>query len=746
MKNIYRAISVFLLIVSFYGKTWSAHIIGGEMTYVCEGEDPANPGSNIYTVTMKVYRDCQGGGANFDSAPGAFTQASISVFEGNSPVPFIPAIYLDPPIETTIDPDAGNPCLIIPPNVCVEEGVYTFTVSLPISTESYHLVYQRCCRNNTISNIINPGESGATYTVELTPMAQAECNISPVFNDFPPVVICVNEPLVFDHSAFDADGDQLVYEFCSPLLGGSINNVAPDPDGAPPFDDVTFVLPEFNALNPLAGSPVVTIDPLTGIISGTPDIQGQLVVGICVKEFRNGELLSVIQRDFQFNVTYCEPTVHAVLDGVNADGIYEFHSCVDSTISIVNESTDEQFIQEYLWEFDIPDNLPLTFDTRDITVTFPGPGFYTGTMILNPGFDCSDTSLIEVTISPPINADFEFDYDTCVAGPVDFTDLTVLGDAVIEEWLWNFGDTETSAEPNPSHQYEEPGVHTVTLLVTDEIGCTDIVTHQVNWYPVPPVIIIEPTSFVGCPPAEITFENLSTPIDETYDIFWDFGDGGTATDISPIYTFETPGLFDINIEIVSPIGCETSRRFIDWISIDSLPVADFAYDDTLEYSNFNPTVVFTDQSIRAAGWDWTFGDFGSTILQNPTYTFPDTGLMAVELIVTHLYGCRDTIVKYVDIVPKITYFMPNAFTPNQDAKNELFMAGGIFRGIRDYDMKIINRWGEIIFESSDPTVGWNGRKSNTGHMSQNGVYVYMIRFTGPRGTPHQYKGFATLIR
>jgi gliding motility-associated-like protein len=90
--------------------------------------------------------------------------------------------------------------------------------------------------------------------------------------------------------------------------------------------------------------------------------------------------------------------------------------------------------------------------------------------------------------------------------------------------------------------------------------------------------------------------------------------------------------------------------------------------------------------------------------------------------------------------------MPNAFTPNEDAKNELFMGGGIFRGIREYDMKIVNRWGEVIFESSDPNYGWNGRKNNSGRMSQNGVYMYMVQFTGPRGAPHEYRGFATLIR
>jgi gliding motility-associated-like protein len=746
MNKIYQAILVILILFAFVEKNWALHIIGGEMTYVCVGEDPANPGSKLYIITMKVYRDCFGSGAGFDSAPGSGTTATVSVFKGNSANAFIPTIFLNPPVITSIDPSMdNNPCLIIPANVCVEEGVYTFQVSLPVETESYHLVYQRCCRNQTISNIMNPDDAGSTYTVEITPKAQDECNTSPVYNNLPPVVICVNEPMSIDHSAFDADGDQLVYEFCSPLLGGSTNNVAPNPDSSPPFNNVAFLLPDYNTLNPLGVNTNINIDINTGLITGTPLVQGQFVVGVCVKEYRDGELLSVVQRDFQFNVAFCEPTVVADLGGVNAGDTFEYFSCVDSTIAFTNESTDEQFIEEYIWEFDIPGNNPLSFSERDVTVTFPGPGFYLGTMIINPGTDCSDTANIEVTIAPPINADFVSEYDTCVAGPVDFTDITLLGGVIVYDWQWDFDDGNESTEQNPTHQYEEPGLRNIQLIVTDEIGCKDTIEHFVNWYPVPPLIIVEPSSFVGCPPAEISFINLSTPIDETYEIFWDFGDGGTASAISPIYTFNTPGLFDVNIEITSPIGCFTSSVFRDWISIDSMPVADFTYSPE-QSSNFDPTVEFTNKSERAVGWDWTFDQFGSTILKDPIYTFPDTGRMEVELVVTHLYGCQDTIVKIIDVEPKVTFFMPNAFTPNQDSKNELFMGGGIFRGIRDYDMKIINRWGGVVFESSDPSYGWNGREHNTGRISQNGVYVYIVRFTGPRGKTHEYKGFATLIR
>ena len=726
------------------------HIIGGEIFYECLGIDPANPNNKLYRIIIKIYRDCAGGGQDFDSLPGA-SVGTITVYEGDNTTPYIETVFMPQPSVTMLEPSAGNPCLIVPPNLCVQEGIYELEISLPISTESYHITYQRCCRNSTISNIYNPDETGATFTVELTAKAQEVCNSTPVFNNFPPIVICVDQALNFDHSATDAEGDQLVYEFCSPLKGGGLYGAAtapdgiyPNPDVPPPYEGVDFVLPTYSPLAPLGGSPVVNIDDFTGLITGTPTVQGQFVVGICVKEYRDGELLSSIQRDFQFNVSYCEPTVVAELAGDPIDEVYHYLSCSDSTFEFVNESFQSSFIEEYLWQFEV-NGTTWSYDSPNVTVTFPGPGLYSGQMILNPGTQCSDTADVEVLVAAPITADFSFEYDTCVAGPVVFTDLSATQNGFIEAWNWQFGDGNVSSEIDPEHLYQDPGLWDVNLSVTDDLGCEASITQSVNWYPAPPIIIIEPSSFVGCPPAEIYFSNLSSPIDSTYDIVWDFGDGGISGDISPTYVYQEPGVYDISIEITSPIGCYTDRKFSQWISIDSMPVADFTFSPD-QSSNFDPEVSFTDQSKRAVYWNWQFDEYFSTIGPNPVYTFPDTGLMEVQLVITHLYGCVDSITKYVDIEPIITYFLPNAFTPNDDSKNEFFRGGGFFRGIRDFDMKVLNRWGEVIFTANDPHTGWNGRKQNSGKPAPNGVYVYLIRFTGPRGQAHEYQGFITLIR
>ena len=188
------------------------------MYYECLGNDR-------YRVTMVVYRDCQSaGGAQFDSAPNSLL-GTVTVYRDDSNSPYIRTITLPEPEISPVSPEINNPCLIIPPNVCVEKGVYTFDVTLPNSDFSYQIVYQRCCRNNTITNIRFPGETGATYTIELTPEAQDICNNSIQFNNFPPIVICNQEPLVFEHSAFDPDNDtstSIKYSFCTPYEGGGL--------------------------------------------------------------------------------------------------------------------------------------------------------------------------------------------------------------------------------------------------------------------------------------------------------------------------------------------------------------------------------------------------------------------------------------------------------------------------------------------------------------------------------------------
>ncbi|MCI5083510.1 MAG: PKD domain-containing protein [Saprospiraceae bacterium] len=743
-------ILIFLL-TGIFSQLQARHIIGGEITYECLGNDQ-------YEFTLLIYRDCNCTDcAEFDPF------AAIAVYncdEDSDCGSFGQADYftrLDVPLlEINNVAEPTYPCLV-PPDVCVQEGLYRFTLTLPNSPQSYHVSYQRCCRNVTINNIIGPESSGATYTVAVTPEAQDLCNSSPEFNEFPPIVICADTPLEFDHSATDPDGDQLVYSFCAPLDGGgnilvepgvyTCDGAIPTPACPPPYNNVNFIVPNYSADQPMGGAPLVTIDPNTGLITGTPNILGQFVVGVCVQEFRNGQLLGEIRRDFQFNVASCDPTVVADIDAdeVVGEQQYVVNTCGNSIVTFENESFQERFIEQFEWSFDINGTIVTESEEWNATIEFPGEGTYEGQLILNPGTNCGDTAQIFVNVFPEVIADFSYVYDTCVAGPVDFTDLSSTGACCLTEWDWSFGDGNNTDAQNPSHVYMEPGNIPVTLTVTDTNSCVDSYTQTIEYFPVPSLIIIAPSSFIGCTPAEIFFDNLSFPIDSTYDITWDFGDGGFSTAISPTHIFEIPGNYTVTVDITSPIGCQTDTIFPGLIDILPSPTAGFDFTPN-EPSSLQPEVVFTDQSQDAASWFWDFDTGATSILTNPTYVFPDTGMYEVAQIVTHPSGCQDTLIQVIDVIPEVRYNLPNAFTPNNDSTNDIFKGVGILDGATNFRMTIWNRWGELVFETTDPDIGWNGLKNNTGQPSPNGVYPVVVNFIGPRGEKFEYKGVATLIR
>ena len=742
----------FLLALLFAMPVNAAHIIGGVITYECLG-------NGNYRFTMKIYRDCAGGGARFDSDPMAPFIGTVTIYEGNSNIP-MDIVNLPPPVITDVEPNISNPCLDPPDDVCVEEGVYVFDKSLPISSNSYHIVYQRCCRNATISNIVDPGAAGATYYMELTPEAQSVCNNSPVFNDFPPIVICAGEPIDFDHAATDADGDVLVYELCESYVGGGNNTVmpelptgvAPNPDLPPPFNTVNYLgIYSFN--NPLLAAPALSIDPNTGFMTGVPAATGQFVVGVCVKEYRNGQLLSTVFRDFQFNVELCEFNVFADIeedDTVSLQGqqFYVVKACGTDAVTFVNESTQVANIDNVLWEFDI-NGSPVTSTAWSPTISFPGAGTYFGTLKLNPGVaaECADTAFIQVDVFPGVDADFDFAYDTCLAGPVTFTDMSAsgAGPGTIVSYEWSFGDGEFSDQQNPSHVYMTPGEMPAQLTVTDVNDCADVQTRIIRYFPVPELLVVAPSDFVGCQPATIFFDNLSFPVNESYDILWDFGDGSTSMAISPTHVYTDLGDFTVSLDIVSPLGCSTDTTWNNLITILPSPLADFTFSPR-QPSNIVPTVTFTDQSVDAIAWKWAFGDLGASIQQNPIFTFPDTGMQEIQLVVFHPSGCTDTTRQFLDVIPEVRYFLPNAFTPNGDGNNDGFRGNGLMEGATNFNLTIWNRYGEKLFETDDWTQPWNGRKNNDGELAPQGVYVVVVTYREPRGAKRELRGFATLVK
>ena len=757
---------------------YADHIVGGEFHYACLGYRNNDPTSGVmrYRITINMYRDCIGEGALFDGGdPRASREeptadGHISIYAGRQ--------YLDATYEIRLSSysdvpiNLGNPCLVITEPICQEIGKYIFEIELPVSTETYTLVYQRCCRNESIRNIFNPRQNGATYFIQISPEAQLVCNTSPSFNIDPPIAICINEEFRIDLGATDVDGDSLVYTFCDPKLGGGTDNgggspastpsyfddIVPLEESPPPYTSVPWAVPTYNRDNQLGVGSSFNVDAVTGEISGVPIYLGTHVLGVCVEEWSRGPnpvLLSETKREFQLSVSRCENVVTADLleTEIDEQGRFFIRQCGPGEHTIINESTRISAITSYEWNLTGPGGELLSGTQRDFTTDIEEFGVYEGIMRLNKesfADNCKDSVEFLLGVYPALVAEFTTSDVTCEPKPVYFenTSYATQGQR-ITEYRWDYGDgSDVSLRRKPSHQYTKAGTFPVQLTVTDENGCVQETSETVDYFPAPRTIILEPQDKFGCIPYVNQFINRSRPIDSSYLFDWRFGDGGRGTDMNPVHRYQRAGIYDVYLSITSPLGCFVDTTFRQLVDVRESPIADF------EYSPAQPTPAFPDVQIldRSQGSDaqryFVSEPNGDVLFTAPgpdmAYRLRDTNLLRVTQVVTHPSGCLDTITKDLRMYLLNIFNAPNAFTPNGDGLNDEWIPKGDFGGVTGYQLRIWNRWGEKIYETDDYVQGWNG--THQGKDSPAGGYLWNVTFTNAMGDEERYKGGVVLIR
>jgi len=177
------------------------------------------------------------------------------------------------------------------------------------------------------------------------------------------------------------------------------------------------------------------------------------------------------------------------------------------------------------------------------------------------------------------------------------------------------------------------------------------------------------------------------------------------------------------------------------------PVPDFTVSPQ-PTTIFQPDIQFTDRSSDKYGivnWAWNFNDplndTGST-LQNPMHKYGDTGVFCPQLTVTNVHGCKDSITHCLIISPQYTLYIPDAFTPNHDGRDDYFLPRGEY--ISSYEMYIFDRWGMKLFYTTWINQGWDGTVN--GRICQEDTYVYLINIIDNLGKKHSYIGKVTLIK
>lgn len=739
-----KFIRIPFLIFFFFAVSWqvkATHIVGGEMNYRCLGNDQ-------YEITMTVFRDCYNGVPNFD------VYAKIGIFDANnnlvqnindttSGVLFIPYIYDD-----TINPTLWDPCLVVPPNVCVDVTTYTATVTLPYLPGGYNLVYQRCCRNWSIINIVNPLYTGATYNIEISEQALLECNSSAVFNEWPPTYVCVNYPIEFDHSATDIDGDSIVYRMCVPFHGAEYDNCIPSnasnachhssqpcgpepcPPFSPPFDTVVWQSP-FNVDNMLGGVPL-TIDPQTGWLTGTPNQLGQFVVGICLDEYRDGNLISSTRRDFQYNVGDCGETISSFF----APEV----QCDDLEVDFFNQSTNSD---GYLWHFDLLNNPEATSTVVHPSYSYPDTGLYTVMLVAQPGDDCTDTSYHEVYLQyPTLTADFYYEQVGCTDSLIiAVSDLSYDTFSTIVAWEWELRSSngallDTSHVQDPTFVVTTSTIVTLELTVTAENGCTQFLSESF------PVHIFGdeflPDQLIACLGDSVEL-NPDPFLSAVY--LWSPAYGlNDTTAANPLAFPEVTT--DYSVFIVNEYDCEYFDT-IEVVIIDDIPLLNaIAIPDTIYLGESSQLISNNDPG-------YTYQWFPSETLSNPSIFNPiatPEETTDYTVFVTNEAGCTNsaTVRVVVTVPPCIEphLFLPNAFTPNNDGENDVLRLMG--NSIDVMYLVIYNRWGQKVFESHDQDHGWDG--TFKGEALPPDVYGFYLEVKCLGGGEYFKKGNIALLK
>lgn len=282
-----------------------------------------------------------------------------------------------------------------------------------------------------------------------------------------------------------------------------------------------------------------------------------------------------------------------------------------------------------------------------------------------------------------------------------------------QSYLWSDGSSSQTLEVS------EPGTYFVSV---GSNGCVSSDTISINAISFNGLIIAQNTA--GCAPLSTNFLIEFNSNDVLTDATWSFGDGNASNSISASNIYQNSGVYEVSFQTISEQGCEFSIDTSLVISAIPNPVASFAI--TPDFPNIGNTVFTQNNSQNAESYFWFLNDAFLSANFTESFSLPEYGSYIVTLVASNPF-CEDTAIIQINIQEDLIYYVPNTFTPNGDFVNGMFLpvfTSGI--DIENYEFLIYNRWGELIFETTNSTTGWDGTYENL--ISPDGVYIYQIRF------------------
>jgi len=368
----------------------------------------------------------------------------------------------------------------------------------------------------------------------------------------------------------------------------------------------------------------------------------------------------------------------------------------------------------------------------------------------------SDTQSIIIDLFPPITINsFDIMRDIICVGDTTIirVDATGGGTNLIYTWMNGNGDTINITAANqliitPSYDGEIYAVivsdNCTTPTQTDSIA-TDWADLVLPTYTV--------ANIAGCYNEIVPSITNTTPgLSNMASVLWDFGDG--ETDNFPFgapfpYSYDNPGIYDITLIVTDQYGCQWDTVMPQYqIDAHDNPTADFSWNpNPTDY--LNAQITFDNQSTENLYNQWIFvtnAQYTSNDI-DPIFQFPQgqPGSYDVTLTVTNSFGCQDSISKVVVIDDVFLFYIPTGFTPDGDGLNDQFKVVGEGLDLNSFKMTVFNKWGQMVFESTNPDIGWDGTQS--GSLVPDGVYVWKIEAKEAHSSiVHNKDGFVSIVR
>ena len=460
LKRIYLALAI-LIITAFQAN--ALHIKGGWIEYSYLSSDTVAK-TTTYNIAAYFLVTCD---LSVPYPASSLQQVYIGVFDASTNA-YVSTKTIYNTGEKTVSKTKYSPCLSNPPSVCFRIFNYISTITLPNNAHGYILAIQDSRRSSGIINVVNSFNTGITVTNGIPGTingVDSHINSSPAFIFKDTTIICHNSTFDYQFSATDADGDSLSYSFNNGL---DVSNTDPqtiyNPPASPPYTPLSYST-GYSGTQPLG--PNVTINPATGLISGTaPATTGEFVLAVYVTEWRNGVKINTVKKELQLYVNDCSLSAASLPSSVL--------NCNNYTESFQNQSSASN-ITSYHWDFGVTNSTKDTSTLPVVTFTYPDSGTYTVKLRVANTLGCSDSAKTTVKIYPGLKANFTAK-GSCYQSPFSFTNLTTPGKSgTAFSYTWDFGGTSTATDSSittmPKCTFLVAGTYAVKLTVISNNGC-----------------------------------------------------------------------------------------------------------------------------------------------------------------------------------------------------------------------------------------------------------------------------------